>query len=658
MINNLLLQEMADAIRFLTIKAVEKAKSGHPGMPLGMADVATVLFSKFLNFNPQEPGWKNRDRFILSAGHGSMLLYSLLYMLGYKDFSLETIKQFRQLHSNAAGHPEYKPDSGIETTTGPLGQGIANAVGMAIAANISAAKLPEGVIDNYTYVIAGDGCLMEGISHEAASLAGHLKLGNLIVFFDNNNISIDGNTDLTVSDDQTKRFQAYNWHTIEIDGHDFIEIEEAIKQAQSDKRPTLISCKTKIAIGLSGHENSSSGHSWPLEKESIDSFYKKCGYENSNFEIKANILLAWKQVADNAINGYNTWKDKIKLLGYDEHLSVFNEPDLNKIFLDIKEHLSKNVANEATRKSSGYVIATLSEHLPQLIGGSADLTGSNSTKSQTMRPINASDFSGSYIYYGVRENAMAGIMNGLTLYDRRIIPYGGTFLVFSDYCRPSIRLSALIGLRVIYIMTHDSIGVGEDGPTHQPVEQLSSLRAMPNLNVFRPADALETAECWQIALQNNNTPSLLALTRQGVPRIRDNHINDNLCKYGAYIIQEASNNNEIKITIFATGSELSIALEASKKLESQGFSTRVVSVPCFELFELQDANYVQNLLCNNSLKIAVEASICNGWERFIGAHGIFVGMKSFGQSAPAEDLYEYFSITAEAIVSRALQSLT
>lgn len=651
-------KQMANAIRVLAMDAVEKANSGHPGMPMGMADVATVLFTQFIKFSPQNPKWLDRDRFILSAGHGSMLLYALFYLTGYSDISIEDIKNFRQLHAKTAGHPEYGMLSGIETTTGPLGQGLANSVGFAIAEKILAARFGD-IINHYTYAIVGDGCLMEGISQEAISIAGHLKLNKLIVLFDDNGISIDGPTSLTTSENQLMRFKAAGWDAISVDGHNVIEIARAIKKAKKNNKPTLIACKTTIAFGSPNKAGSSASHGSPLGKDEVSKTREKLSWNDAPFEIPNEILVNWRNTGQKSNKIFKKWQNKFKDLDQVvqselNRIMKGNLPDgLSGVIQDLKKKYASEKPSWATRKSSGEVLKDIVKLIPEMVGGSADLTGSNLTKTDSLMPISANNFNGRYIYYGVREHAMGAIMNGLALHGG-VIPFGGTFLVFSDYCRPAIRLSALMKQRVIYIMTHDSIGLGEDGPTHQPVEHLASLRAIPNLNVFRPADATETAECWELALNAKETPSLLALTRQNLPEIRS-YVKENLCEKGAYTIAEAS--GELKVTIFASGSEVSIALNAQKKLEGQNIGTRVVSVPCAELFFKQDSEYKVNYLCNNSIKIAIEAAIKMGWEKFIGPHGIFIGMENFGESAPSEELYKYFGITADNIVTKVLAKL-
>ena len=630
---------MANAVRFLSIEAVEKANSGHPGMPMGMADVATILFAEFLKFDAQNPKWDNRDRFILSAGHGSMLLYSILYLTGYPDINIEDIKKFRQLGSKTAGHPEYGLLQGIETTTGPLGQGLGNAVGMAIAEKLLAARLGDDKVDHFTYVIVGDGCLMEGISQEAISLAGHLGLKKLVVLYDDNQISIDGPTNLTISEDVLARFKASNWNAERIDGHEFSQIRSALSKAKQSEKPTLIACRTIIGFGSPKKGGTEHCHGSPLGKEEIEQVKKQLNWPYAAFEVPAEILDAWRSL------GCESTSDVIPL-----NNSLVN---YQHVLSDLKKEFSKSKANMPTRKASGMALDSLTKMIPEMIGGSADLSISNNTQNE-LNAIKADDFSGRYIYYGVREHAMCAIMNGLALH-KNFIPYGGSFLVFSDYCRPAIRLASIMGLQVFYVMTHDSIGLGEDGPTHQPVEHLSSLRAMPNLYVFRPACAIETAECYEMALQISDAPSLFSLTRQDVPFIRDN-FSINLSELGAYVISEYD--NELKVTIFATGSEVHIALDAQKKLHACNIGTRVVSMPCWKLFDQQSNEYQSSLLDNSSLKVAVEAASRHGWDKYIGREGVFVGLQDFGASAPANDLYHHFCITAEDIVNQILQKVT
>ncbi|WP_193183984.1 transketolase [Nisaea sediminum] len=651
---------LANAIRALSMDAVEKAKSGHPGMPMGMADVATVLFSEFLNYDPKAPDWADRDRFILSAGHGSMLIYSLLHLTGYDDVTLDEIKNFRQLGSKTPGHPEYGHTAGIETTTGPLGQGFANGVGMALAERMTNARFGDDLVDHYTYVIAGDGCLMEGISHEAASMAGHLKLGKLIVLFDDNGISIDGSTDLSVSDDQLMRFEAYGWDTSRVDGHDAEAISAAIEAARSDDRPSLIACRTKIGFGAPTKEGKSSSHGAPLGADEIAGARENLGWSAGPFEIPAEVLDAWRAIGADRAGAHVAWTarydgaDAATRKAFDAAMSGKLPAGAEKA---IKELIAKHGAEKpklATRVASQKALEALQPEIPELVGGSADLTGSNNTKVGGQDAVRAGDYSGHYIYYGVREHAMAAAMNGMALHGG-LIPYGGTFLVFTDYCRPSIRLSALMGLRVIYVMTHDSIGLGEDGPTHQPVEHVAALRAIPNLNVFRPADAIETAECWLAALQDEHRPSILALTRQGLPTVRDGDSSENLSAKGGYVLADAS--GERKVTILATGSEVEIALAAKAALDADGIATAVVSMPSIERFTAQDAAYRKQVLGSGSVMVAVEAGIRQSWDGLIGLDGIFVGMNSFGASAPYDDLYKHFGITSDAIVAEVKKRL-
>ncbi len=646
--------EMANAISALTMDAVQKANSGHPGMPMGMADVATVLFGDIININPQAPEWPNRDRFILSAGHGSMLLYALHYLLGYEDMTIDELKNFRQLGARTAGHPEYGHAAGIETTTGPLGQGIANAVGMALAERVMNGQFGDEIVDHYTYVIAGDGCLMEGISHEACSLAGHLKLNKLIVLFDDNQISIDGPTDLAVSDDHIKRFDAYGWETMHINGHDPIAIMDAIYKAKASHKPSLIACKTTIAKGAPTKAGTAASHGAPLGDEEIEGTREQLGWSHPPFEIPEAVLTGWREAGARGTAAYDAWnktyqqQDASLRARFEHRLAGDLARNWHTALQALKQQLAETQPKEATRKSSQAVLDAITPHLPELLGGSADLTGSNNTKAKGMEPITAPNYDGAYLYYGVREHAMAAMMNGLSLYGG-FIPYAGTFLVFTDYCRPSIRLSALMEQGVIYVMTHDSIGLGEDGPTHQPVEHLASLRAMPNLNVFRPCDATEVAECWTLAIAHRDTPSILALSRQGIPHVRKDYSEENLCAYGAYILHEHSA-DEPKVTLIGTGSEVHLCIEAAKQLNAQNIATRVASMPCMELFAEQPEDYQREVLGENTLILACEAAVRQGWNRWIGKDGLFVGMDGFGASAPSGDLYAHFGITADAIV--------
>ena len=645
-------KDLANAIRFLSIDAVQKANSGHPGMPMGMADVVTILFKYYLKFNPQNPSWINRDRFVLSAGHGSMLLYSLLYLTGYKSISLNDIKSFRQLNSICAGHPEYEINTGIETTTGPLGQGIANAVGFALAEEILKKKFGKNILNHKTYVLAGDGCLMEGISHEALSLAGHLKLKNLIMLFDNNSISIDGPTNLSVSDNYKKRFNSYGWDYLEIDGHNEKQIFNALKKAQKAKRPTTISCKTTIGYGSPNKSGTASAHGSPLGKDEIKLVRKKLKWNYEPFEIPQKILKEWKDIGHKGVKEELKWKKN-----YNKKKSIIEKTFSNKpikTFEIEKQNIIKNLETIATRKSSEKILANLTKVNNALIGGSADLSGSNNTKTKNHRIIKPGDFKGNYIHYGVREHAMCGIMNGLALHSG-LIPYGGTFLIFSDYCKPSIRLSAFMKQRVIYVMSHDSIGLGEDGPTHQPIEQLSSLRSVPNLNVFRPADETETLECWQLALENLSSPSVLALTRQKLEPVRKEFIKENKCSYGAYEISRTNNN--VELTIFASGSEVNLADEVSHKLATENIYSKVISVPCQELLEKQTNAYKKNILEETKFKISIEAGVTNSWEKFIGQQGLAFGIDDFGKSAPYKNVYKHFGLTSENITKKVKEML-
>ena len=640
-------RDLANSIRFLSIDAVEKANSGHPGLPMGMADVATILFKYYLKFNPKNPNWMNRDRFVLSAGHGSMLLYSLLYLTGYKSISLNSIKNFRQLNSICAGHPEYEPNSGIETTTGPLGQGIANAVGFALAEEILKKKFGKNIINHKTYVLAGDGCLMEGISHEALSLAGHLKLKNLIMLFDNNSISIDGPTSLAVSDNYKKRFNSYGWDFIEIDGHNEKQIIKALKKAQKAKRPTTISCKTTIGYGSPNKSGTASAHGSPLGKNEIVLVRKKLKWNYEPFKVPEKILEEWKKIGNKGTKEEIKWKKK-----YNRKKNLVEKTfsnNFNKIFEIEKQNVINNLETIATRKSSEKILSKLVEKNKALIGGSADLSGSNNTKTKNHKIIKPGNFTGNYIHYGVREHAMSGVMNGLALHSG-LIPYGGTFLIFSDYCKPSIRLSAFMKQRVIYVMSHDSIGLGEDGPTHQPIEQLSGLRSIPNLNVFRPADTTETLECWQLALKNTNTPSVIALTRQKLEQVRKEFVKENKCFKGAY---ELSRNNEkVDLTILASGSELTLALEVSHKLATQNTYSKVISVPCLNYFEKQSNDYKEKILNETKYKVSIEAAATDCWKKFVGNNGLCFGIDNFGKSAPYKDAFKHFGLTSDNIVKK------
>lgn len=647
--------QMANAIRFLSIDAIEKANSGHPGLPMGAADIATVLYTKFLAHDPKNPKWPNRDRFILSAGHGSMLLYSAMYLSGYEDITIDEIKNFRQLGAKTAGHPEYGHVNGIETTTGPLGQGIANAVGMALGERLMHARWGD-LFDHYTYVLVGDGCLMEGILQEAIAFAGHMKLNKLIVLWDDNHISIDGAIKISDNTDQCARFEACHWNTIKVDGHDQDAIAKAIKRAHGSDKPTLIACKTTIGFGSPHKAGTNKVHGSPLGHEEVIETRKALGWTSEPFIVPADILDSWRLAGLNAAKKRQEWEKKLDALDanqraeFDRLMRGDLPGNFDAIINEYKKHLAAEQPKVATRKASEMALEVINGAISETIGGSADLTGSNNTKTSQTKSIVPEDFSGRYIHYGIREHAMGAIMNGLSLYGG-IIPYSGTFLCFSDYARPAMRLSSLMGIRVIYVMTHDSIGLGEDGPTHQPVEHLASLRAIPNHLVFRPADVVETAECWQLALKSHKTPSTLVLTRQGLPTLRKSYEEDNLCALGAYELLTAS--DDAKVTIFASGSEVEIAVNARNVLENKGIPTRVVSVPCFELFEQQVESYRTALIGNAPVKIAIEAAIRQGWDRFIGSDGVFIGMHGFGASGPIDALYTHFGVTAEAVVAAA-----
>jgi len=638
---------LANCIRFLSIDAVQKANSGHPGMPMGMADVVTVLFQKFLKFNPKNPNWLNRDRFILSAGHGSMLLYSLLYLTGYKSISLKDIKSFRQLNSICAGHPEYHPGSGIETTTGPLGQGIGNAVGMALAQSILDHKIGKKIFNHKTYVLAGDGCLMEGISHEAMSLAGHLKLKNLIMLFDNNSISIDGPTSLTVSDNFKKRFESYGWDYIDVNGHNPKEIFKALKKVQNAKRPTVISCRTKIGYGSPNKSGKASSHGSPLGSDEINLVRKKLQWHHKAFDIPKDLLSQWRKIGQQGSIEEKKW-NKIYQKNRTQINKIFNQ-NFSKEIKKEKLSATQDIKPLASRKASEKTLIALTLKENSLIGGSADLAGSNNTKTKTQKIIEPGKFDGNYIHYGVREHAMAAMMNGIALHSK-FIPYGGTFLIFSDYCKPAIRLSALMEKQVIYVMTHDSIGLGEDGPTHQPIEQLSGLRSIPNLYVLRPADRMETIECWEIALKNKKTPSVLSLTRQNLEPIRLKFSNTNKCSLGAYEILRSNKN--INITILASGSEVNLAKKVSKNLAKDKIYSKVISVPSQEIFQKQSQGYKNKIMKETKYVFSIEAGRTDCWKKYIGKDGLSFGIDDFGKSAPYEDIYNHFGLSVKNISSK------
>jgi transketolase len=639
--------QMAHAIRFLSVDAVQKANSGHPGMPMGMADVATVLFSDFLKFNAKDPHWADRDRFVLSAGHGSMLLYSLLYLTGYKDMTLDQLKNFRQLGSKTAGHPEFGHAEGIETTTGPLGQGLANAVGMALTESILSARFGKDIVDHYTYVVVGDGCLMEGISQEAISFAGHQKLNKLIVLFDDNKITIDGSTSLATSENHMKRFEACGWDVQKINGHDVDAVKIAIKKAKDSDKPSMIACETMIGFGSPNKAGTSKVHGSPLGDEEITATRKRLNWPYKPFEIPEDIVSQWRSIGVKHTRAYEDWQNRLSksdLKGEFNRLMQEDFPvDWYKSLHDLCHKISEEKPKVATRKSSEMVLDVLVKSIPELLGGSADLTGSNNTKAADMKPITPTDKKGTYVYYGIREHAMAAMMNGMALH-KGVIPYGGTFLCFTDYCRPSIRLAALMQQRVVFVMTHDSIGLGEDGPTHQPIEHLASLRAIPNLNVFRPADTIETAEAWQHALENKKGPTLIALSRQGLPTVR-RYIGNNESNKGGYVLKDAEN---AKVTLIATGSEVSLAIQVQDVLKAKNIGARVVSMPSTDVFDQQSQEYKHEVL-GSGLRVSIEAASTFGWQKYVGDHGLSFGIDRFGASAPAADLYKYYGLTAENI---------
>jgi transketolase len=651
---------MANALRALAMDAVEKANSGHPGMPMGMADIATVLFSRFLRFDPAHPDWPDRDRFVLSNGHGSMLLYGLLHLTGYADMTIDELKHFRQLGSKTAGHPERGLATGIETTTGPLGQGIANSVGMALAERLLAAQFGDEVVDHRTYVFCGDGCLMEGISHEAMSLAGHLRLSKLTLLWDDNSISIDGPTSLSVSDDQMKRFEAHGWATRRVDGLDHEEIAEGLTWAQGQDRPSLIACRTIIGFGAPTKAGTAAAHGAALGAEEIKGARERLGWEYPPFVIPEDVAQWWRGVGERGAATRQNWEGRLAQLDTAKR-DEFVRRQSGKLPADLgatigkicEEFRSKN-AKLATRQASGASLDALVPAVPELVGGSADLTPSNNTRAKGESEVKPGDFSGRYIHFGVREMGMAAAMNGIAVHGG-LIPYGGTFLTFTDYARGAIRLSALMGAGVIYVMTHDSIGLGEDGPTHQPIEHLAALRAMPHLNVFRPGDAVETAECWQLALENRHAPAILALTRQPLPLQRSEAHGENRSAKGAYVLAEAD--GERQVTLLATGSEVAIAMDARAALAAGGIRAAVVSMPCWELFEKQDDSYRKSVL-GSAPRVGVEAAVRLGWDRWLGERSAFVGMHSFGASAPIEALYPHFGITAEKVAEAARSLLS
>ena len=650
--NEKIITQMADAIRFLSMDAVQAANSGHPGMPMGMADVATILFKDFINIYPKKPDWPDRDRFVLSAGHGSMLLYALHYLLGYEDMPIENIKNFRQLNYNTAGHPEFGHAKGIETTTGPLGQGLATAVGMALSEKLLSSRFGSNLVNHYTYVIAGDGCLQEGISHEAIEFSGHLKLSKLVVLWDDNNISIDGSTNLSNSANQISRFKAAGWHTQAIDGHNHNEIEKALINAKKSRRPSLIACKTTIGYGAPSLAGTSKTHGAPLGVDEIIATRKALAWANKPFEIPSEILNKWEKTTARSHDLFKKWTKKFENSPKKNRFETFISGTISKSY-DKKinsfiKQMKKEMPKLATRQSSQKTLEIINQVIGNTIGGSADLTGSNLTKTSKMKTVSSRKVYGDYIHYGIREHAMGSIMNGIALH-KGFIPYGGTFLVFSDYMRSSIRLSALMSLKVIYVLTHDSIGLGEDGPTHQPIEHLAILRSTPNLNLIRPADTVETAEAWDIALKTNG-PTVLALSRQGLKAFRCEKSSENKVSRGGYLVNDISSRRDL--TLIATGSEVELAIEASNLLKQDGIEVAVVSLPCWELFDKQNDDYKLKVL-GNSPRIAIEAACEMGWSKYIGEDGIFIGMSSFGASGPAPDLYKHFGITSEAIVEQA-----
>ncbi len=648
--------QMANAIRALSMDAVQAANSGHPGMPMGMADVATVLWSEYLKHDPKAPDWADRDRFVLSAGHGSMLIYSLLHLSGYARPTMEDIRNFRQLGSPCAGHPENFLLDGVESTTGPLGQGLAMAVGMAMAERHLNATFGDELVDHRTWVVAGDGCLMEGINHEAIGLAGHLKLGRMVVLWDDNNITIDGTTDLSTSEDIKARYEATGWHVVSCDGHDFDDIRRAIDEAVADQRPSLVACKTIIGKGSPNKQGTSATHGAPLGEDEISAARNVLGWDARPFEVPEQVLSDWRGAGERSAAMHSEWDVRLSNSSEKAEFERRMAGELPASF-NLGNYIQSLMAEPqkvATRKASEMTLAQINGRLPETIGGSADLTGSNNTKAGGITAFTADDYSGRYVYYGIREFGMAAAMNGMALHGG-VIPYGGTFLVFTDYCRAAIRLSALQQQRVVYVMTHDSIGLGEDGPTHQPVEHVQSLRMMPNVLVMRPADAVETAECWEIALRQKDRPSVLALSRQGLPQVRNAPEETGLCARGAYRLKK--NGNAPKVTLVASGSEVHVALECAEKLEKQGVGAQVVSMVCTELFDEQDDAYRGDILPDSTLKVSIEAGTTFGWERYVGTDGLTIGIDRFGASAPAGDLFAKFGLTADAIVPQIMNKL-
>jgi transketolase len=647
---------LANAIRALSMDAVQAANSGHPGMPMGMADVAAVLWTEYLKHDAADPAWHDRDRFVLSAGHGSMLIYALLWLSGYEKPTIQDIANFRKLGSPCAGHPENFMLPGVEATTGPLGQGFAMAVGMAAAERHLNAVFGDDLVDHRTWAIAGDGCLMEGINHEAAGLAGHLALGRLNVFWDDNRITIDGATDLSTSEDIPARYAAYGWHVVQCDGHDVADIRRAIDEALADPRPSLIACRTIIGWGAPNKQGTSATHGAALGDAEVAAARKQLVWDSEPFEVPDEILSAWRSAGRRGGKAHEDWRARLAASPHRQEFVRRMEGRLpeDSGIAGWLDRLADQPQTIATRKASELALEAINAALPETLGGSADLTGSNNTKTKNQKPLTKTDYSGRYIYYGIREFGMAAAMNGMALHGG-VIPYGGTFLVFSDYCRPAIRLSALQGVRVVYVMTHDSIGLGEDGPTHQPVEHLTSLRLIPNLAVFRPADAVETAECWQLALERRDGPSLLALTRQNLPQVRLERSHANRCERGAYRLRAAAAAR--KVVIVATGSEVTVANAVADALEGQGIGADIVSMPSWSHFDAQDEAYRADLLPADALKVSIEAGTTLGWERYVGPRGLAVGLDRFGASAPAEDLFERFGFTAEAIVPRILAAL-